>query len=93
MATQTLELAVKRVTKLNGNGALKAFCDVAIAEAVLIKGVKVVEGKNGIFVSMPREQGKNGQWYEQFIPLTKEAREQLSQVVLEAYGAEAPSLD
>jgi len=92
MATQELELAVKRVMKMNGNGTLKAFCDVALAGSFLIKGVKVVEGKNGLFVSMPREQGKNGQWYDTVVPLTKEAREQLSQVVLEVYGAK-PSSD
>ena len=87
MAVQELELAVKRVTKRDGNGALKAFCDVAIGRAFLIKGVKVVEGKNGLFVSMPREQGKNGQWYETFIALTSEAREQLSGAVLAAFEA------
>lgn len=89
MATQDLELAVKRITRLDGNGPLKAFFDVAIAGAFLIKGVKVVEGKNGLFVSMPREQGKNGQWYETVVPLTKEARDQISQVVLEAYQSES----
>jgi len=94
MATQELELAVKRVTRLDGNGTLKAFCDVAVARAFLIKGVKVVEGKHGLFVSMPREQGRNGQWYETVVPLTKEAREQLSTIVLEAYQSHAePSLD
>lgn len=87
MNTQDLEVSVKRVTKLNGDGSVKAFCDVAIAEAYLIKSVKVVEGKNGLFVSMPREQSKTGKWYDTVAPLTKEARAQLSQVVLDAYNA------
>ena len=81
----SVELDVKRVIKRDGFGALKAFCDVAIADAYLIKGVKVVEGRNGLFVSMPREQGKNGQWYDTVVPLKKEVRDRLSQVVLEAY--------
>jgi len=93
MATQALGLEVKRITRLDGDGAIKAFCDVAVAGAVLIKGVKVVEGKKGVFVSMPREQGKNGQWYDTVVPLTKEAREQLAEAVLEAYGTKEPSLD
>jgi stage V sporulation protein G len=94
MATQELELAVKRITKLNGDGAIKAFCDLDIAGSFLIKGFKVVDGKKGLFVSMPREQGKNGQWYDTVAPLTKEAREQLSEAVLKAYQADAePSLE
>ena len=93
MGAQELGLEVKRIIRLDGDGAIKAFCDVAIAGSYLIKGVKVVEGKNGVFVSLPREQGKNGQWYDTVVPLTKEAREQLSQAVLEAYGTKEPSLD
>ena len=42
-----LELAVKRMARLDGEGPTKAFCDVAIAGAYLVKGIKVVHGKNG----------------------------------------------
>lgn len=87
MTTQ-VEVAVKRINKLDGEGAAKAFCDVAVGEAFLIKGIKVVEGKKGLFVSMPREQGKDGNWYDTVIPLTKEARQQVSEVVLGAYLSE-----
>ena len=82
---QPIGLAVKRINRFEGEGTLKAFCDVVIAESFLIKGVKVVEGKKGLFVSMPREEGKDGQWYDNVVPLSKEARQQLSEVVLAAY--------
>lgn len=89
MAIQALELEVKRISKLSGNGATKAFCDVAVAGALLIKSLKVVAGKNGLFVSMPSERGKNGQWYETVVPLDNDVKEHLSRVVLEAYEGEA----
>ena len=81
-------LTVKRINKLDGTGTLKAFCDVTIAELFLIKGLRVVEGKNGLFVSMPRELGKDGNWYDTVIPLTEEARQQMSEVVLSAFQSE-----
>ena len=90
MSTQQVELSVKRMTRLDGNGTLKAYCDVAIAESFVVKSFKVIDGKNGLFVSMPREQGKNGQWYDTVAPLTKQVREQLSQIVLEAYSSDKP---
>ena len=86
MSTQGLE--VKRITKLNGNRPTKAFCDVAIGNAYLIKGLRIVEGKNGLFVSFPREQGKDGKWYETVAPLSPSARQQLSETVLAAYNAD-----
>ena len=93
MGTSTVEFEVKRITRLNGQSSVKAFCDVSINGSFLLKGIKVVEGKKGVFVSMPREQGKNGQWYDTIAPLTKEARARLSEIVMGAYeSAEEPVL-
>ncbi len=79
------ELSVKRMVRFDGEGSLKAFCDLAIGEMLLVKGLRVVEGKNGLFVSMPRQQGKDAKWYESVVALTKEAKDEVSRVVLEAY--------
>lgn len=78
-------LSVKRINRIDGTGTLKAFCDLEVAEAFLIKGVRVVEGKNGLFVSMPQEQGKDGNWYDTVFPVSKEVRQQVSETVLGAY--------
>ena len=84
-AHPTVRLEIKRMNRVEGEGTARAFCDVAVADSVLVKGVKVIEGKNGLFVSMPREQGKDGNWYDTVRPLSKQVREQLSRAVLEAY--------
>ncbi len=90
---KTVELSVARMNRMDGEGNLKAFCDLAVADTLLLKGIRVMEGKKGLFVSMPREQGKDGQWYGTVIPLTPEAYQQISQVVLKAYqsGAQVPA--
>ena len=90
MAKQ-VEVSIKRIHRFDGEGPGRAFCDVAIAEAFLITGIRVIEGKKGLFVSMPREQGKDGNWYDTVVPLTKEARAQITQAVLDAYQSDAPS--
>ena len=45
------------VTRINRGswGKVKAFVDVKTAEGFEIKGFKVVEGSNGLFVGMPSE--------------------------------------
>lgn len=80
------DLAVKRLVRFDGEGSLKAYCDLSIGEAFLIKGLRVVEGKNGLFVSMPRQQGKDNKWYDNVVALTTEAKKEVGRVVLEAYG-------
>jgi len=78
------DLQVVRLYRLDGESKVKAFADVSIG-SFIVKGVKVLEGKNGLFISMPQEKSKDGKWYDTFFPSTKEARKNLSELVLEAY--------
>lgn len=90
MSTTTpLDIKVRRIHKLTSNHGLKAFADIIVNEAILIKGIRVLEGSNGIFVSMPREQSaKDKKWYETVKCLTRETQELVSQEVLKAYAQE-----
>lgn len=88
MSVSTLELAVKRMMRFDGEGSLKAFVDVAIGDSFIVKGFRVVDGKNGLFVSMPRQQGKNGKWFDTVSPISDTAKHEIGRVVLEAYQQE-----
>lgn len=86
MAQDDLKLTVTRLHKLDGSGSTRAFCDISILDSLVINGLRVVEGKEGLFVSMPREEGKDGKWYNTVIPLKREVKDEIEKVVLEAYG-------
>ena len=77
-------ICVSRIYKVDGDTKLKAFVDVSFG-GVVIKGLRIVNGSNGLFVGMPRHQGKDGKWYNTVYPETKELKQQLSEAVLEAY--------
>lgn len=80
-----MNITITRFVKFENEGALKAFCDVTVSNLVLIKGIRVVEGKCGPFVSMPRQLSKNGKWYDSVVPLSQEIKRQLHRTVLEAF--------
>lgn len=86
MANDSLKLEVVRVHKLDGTGSTKAFCDLSILGAFVVKGLRVVEGEKGLFVSMPSEEGKDGKWYNTVIPLNRQVKDEIERLVLEAYG-------
>ncbi len=86
MVNQDLKLEVSRLHKLDGTGATKAFCDLSIMDSFVVKGLRIVEGEKGLFVSMPQETGKDGKWYNTVIPLKREVRDEVEKIVLEAYG-------
>ncbi|MDD5281797.1 MAG: SpoVG family protein [Candidatus Omnitrophica bacterium] len=79
-------ISVSRVCKLDSDSKLKAFVDISIS-GIVVKGFSVVSGSRGLFVSMPRHQGKDGKWYNTVYPVTKELKQQISETVLEAYNS------
>ncbi|PIQ84277.1 MAG: hypothetical protein COV75_02860 [Candidatus Omnitrophica bacterium CG11_big_fil_rev_8_21_14_0_20_63_9] len=85
MMTGTMDLEVSRMVRLENEGSLRAFCDLEIGKQFVIKGLRVIEGRNGLFVSMPRQQGKDAKWYDSVVLLTKETKNEVNQVVLEMY--------
>jgi len=79
-------IRVEKLIKLNKKGSsLKAFANVVLDDKLLLKGVKVVQGKDGLFVAMPQQKGKDDKWYESVTFLTKEGKETLQEAVLKAY--------
>ena len=45
-------------------GKLRAFFDLKTSDGFVIKGFKIVEGINGLFVGMPSVQNKEGEYYD-----------------------------
>ncbi len=76
---------VLRLNRLSGDSKLKAFADVSFAGVFIVRGLRVVEGKNGLFVDMPRKVDKEGKWHKIAYPMTKEFNGILSETVLQAY--------
>ena len=66
---------------------VKAFVSLTIDNALAIKGIKVMEGKNGLFVSMPQRKDANAPsgYRDLVFPITAEFREELFTNILKAY--------
>ena len=80
-----VELRVERIYRLDSDNSLKGFADVCIAGGFVIKGLRIVDGKNGLFVGMPRELGKDGKWRNKVYLTDKALQEKLAAIVLSAY--------
>lgn len=88
METKMMDVEVKRVFKLQDSEFLKAFVDIAVNDAILIKGLKVLNGKDGLYVSMPQEKAKDQKWYDTVKALNDQAKGLIDEQVLEAYRAQ-----
>lgn len=85
MNTQKQLVHVERIHKLDKNGATKAFVDILVAGSFKVKGLRVVQGKDSLFVAMPSDKGKDDKWYPVFYPVSSEVKQELHNAVLKAY--------
>ena len=70
---------------------IKALAMIKLDEVFMVSGIRVIEGKKGLFVSMPskktNKKDENGNVIYQDIayPLTFELRDEISKTILEMY--------
>jgi stage V sporulation protein G len=64
----------------------KAFASVSIDGMAAIRGVRVVDGEKGMFVSMPQSKSQDGVYHDIAFPLTAELRKEITDAVLGEYG-------
>lgn len=68
-----------------GEGSTKAIASANLDDCFAVKNIRVVEGKNGLFVSMPSYKGADGEYHDLCFPTTPELRKQLNSAVADAY--------
>lgn len=83
-----LKPEVVRMHRLDNSGSVKAYCDIQFGDSFIVKGFKMVEGKEGLFVAMPSEVGINSRKsYSIFIPLNDDVKTAIENCIIEAYSA------
>jgi stage V sporulation protein G len=85
---ENIKLDVRVFPIENPQHSTLAFASVGIADMFAIRGIRVVDGDRGLFVSMPQNRGKDDKYHDVAFPLTKEFREELNKAILDTYAAE-----
>jgi stage V sporulation protein G len=85
-----VEITEVRIT-LRNEDKLKAFANVTFDEEFVIRGLKVINGTNGYFVSMPSRKRSDGTHQDIAHPINNRMRQKLESAVLEAYEEELKS--
>ncbi len=78
-----IDVRINSLTPREGN--VKAIASANLDDCFAVKNIRVVEGKNGLFVSMPSYKGQDGEYHDLCFPTTPELRKQLNNAVSEAY--------
>ena len=76
-----------RINAVHPSGPVLATASINLNGCFAIRGVKIIAGENGPFVSMPSYKAGNG-YKDVCFPCTKEFHDQFQMVVLDAYQQE-----
>jgi|SRR5665648_149416 len=74
-----------KIQSIRPEGTLRATATININDAFAIRGVKLMEGSKGLFVSMPSYKAGNGEYKDICFPCTSEARKEFDKAVIGAY--------
>lgn len=80
-----MEITKVEIRPMRNEGNLKAFCSVVFDEVFIVHSVKVIQGKEDLFVAMPSREVRAGEFRDTAHPIDNDFRLKLERVILEKY--------
>ena len=74
-----------RIRKIDYEGKMKAVASVTFDGEFVVHDIKVIDGRNGLFIAMPSKKMGEGDFRDIAHPLTSETRNKIKEAILNAY--------
>lgn len=82
-----MKLTKISIKKIEGKEKLIGIADVVIDGCFAIHGIKIVDGKQGMFLSFPSKKLPNGEFVDICHPINQEIRDMFTAEVIKEYNA------
>lgn len=82
-----MEITDVRIRKIDGQTRLRAVVSITIDDAFAVHELRVIEGKEGLFVAMPSREASDGTFRDLAHPINTETRALIEKAVLDKYNA------
>ncbi len=74
-----------RIRLIEGGSRLKAIASIVIDGVFAVHELRIIEGREGLFVAMPSKKISEGKFKDIAHPINKETRTQLEKAILDKY--------
>lgn len=83
----TLNISHIRIKKFDDDkGNFKAYVDITIAGGFMIHQLRILEGPEGLFLTMPSKKTRDGESYKDIAhPISLDIKNELEELVFAAY--------
>ncbi|MFA5007098.1 MAG: septation regulator SpoVG [Candidatus Izemoplasmatales bacterium] len=79
-----------RVKRVDGENRLVGIAAITFDASFVVHELRVIEGRNGLFVAMPSRKMPSGEFKDVAHPINSETRQMIENAVLEAYSKLPP---
>lgn len=80
-----MEITEVKVYPVEQNGRLKAYAQIVFDGCFIVRDLKVIQGDEDLFVSMPSRKRKDGTFRDIVHPLNSETRNMIEQAIVKEY--------
>jgi stage V sporulation protein G len=74
-----------RVRKVTSEGKMKAVVSVTFDDVFVVHDIKVIDGKEKLFIAMPSRRTKEGEFKDIAHPINTSLRDELQEAILSKY--------
>ena len=83
-----MQITDVRIRKIEKEGKMKAVVSITIDDEFVVHDIKIIDGNDGYFVSMPARKNSKGEYKDIVHPINNEARAEMLNAIMEAYKTE-----
>ncbi|MCX6093285.1 MAG: SpoVG family protein [Candidatus Bipolaricaulota bacterium] len=80
-----MQITKVEIRPMRNEGNLKAFCSVVFDDVFIVHSVKIIQGKESLFVAMPSREVKNGEFRDTAHPIDNDFRLLMEETILAKY--------
>lgn len=83
-----MEITDVQIIKMEGKGKLLAYANIVLNEAIVLKGIKLINGERGLFIVMPSQtliKRREIKRFEYYHPINNDVRKLIEQAIIENY--------
>ena len=84
---EDLIIRITKIQKVNSNRIL-ARVDIVINNFIVITNIRIVQGNNNLFVSMPQKKSLTGESYNIVYFLEEKIKKEIDNIILDKYFEE-----
>ena len=80
-----MQITEIRIRKVAEEGKLQAYVTVTFDNCFVVHNVKIIEGKQGLFIAMPSRKTSTGEYKDVAHPISPEFRTEMQEKILAEY--------